>query len=71
MLSWVDRSGVSFEQDYGSVFLLTGNLELMREFSPIWFIKEKRKARVKSRVVYAHELYDEMLKRIISKGRKP
>lgn len=36
-----------FEQDYGSVSLLTGNLGFMREFSPIWLIKEKRKGRVR------------------------
>ena len=39
--------GGGFEQAYGSVSLLTGNLEFMREFSPIWLIKEKRKARVR------------------------
>ena len=39
--------GGSFEQAYGSVSLLTGNLELMREFSPIWLIKENKKVRVR------------------------
>ena len=36
-LSLIEVGG-SFEQVYGSVFLLTGNLEFMREFSPIWLI---------------------------------
>ena len=45
-LSLIEVGG-SFEQVYGSVFLLTGNLEFMREFSPIWLIKEKRKVRVR------------------------
>ena len=39
--------GGSFEQVYGSVSLLTGNLGVMREFSPIWLIKENRKVRVR------------------------
>ena len=45
-LSLIEVGG-SFEQAYGSVFLLIGNLEFMREFSPIWLIKEKRKVRVR------------------------
>ena len=36
--------GGSFEQAYGSVFLLTRNLEFMREFSPIWLIKREEKS---------------------------